>query len=423
MRNKFVPSTSTKKVREYELYQLSNDIRVVHKHMPHTKIVHCGFMFDIGTRDENADNAGIAHFWEHMAFKGTTKRKAFHIINRLESVGGELNAYTTKDKICFYASVMEQHYEMAVELLADIAFHPTFPEKEIEKERGVILEEMAMYNDLPEDAICDEFENVIFKNHPLGLNILGSTQSVKSISKKDFQDFIVTHLDTSRIVFSSVGNIAAEKVNLLAQKYFSDIPKKSSSFNRKKFQGYAPQHKEIPKPFTQSHSVMGRDAYSIFHKNRLQLFMLTNMLGGPGMNSRLNLALREKRGLVYNVEASYNSYTDAGFLEIYFGTEKKHVDKIHALIFAELRKLRESPLGTMQLSAYKSQLIGQLAMAEESNVSLMQMMAKSILDMKTIESLEDIFLKISNITAAQLQEVANEIFLPDVFSILTYKSE
>lgn len=423
MRNKFLPSTDTKKVREYELYEMANGIQVVHKLMPHTKIVHCGFMFDIGTRDEDTSNAGIVHFWEHIAFKGTTKRKAFHIINRLESVGGELNAYTTKDKICFYASVMEQHYEMAVELLTDIAFHSTFPEKEIEKERGVILEEMAMYTDLPEDAICDEFENIVFKNHPLGLNILGNADSVKSISKKDFQDFITKHLDTSKIVFSSVGNIAASKVKVLAEKYFLDIPQKTSSYKRKTFKNYTPKREEIEKPFSQSHAVMGRDAYHIFHKNRLKLFMLTNMLGGPGMNSRLNLALREKRGLVYNVEASYNSYIDAGLIEIYYGAEKKHVHRIHDLVFAELKKLREIPLGIMQLSAYKSQLIGQLAMAEESNVSLMQMMAKSILDMKTIESLEDIFMKISNITSLDLQEVAQEIFVADEFSILTYLSE
>ncbi len=423
MRNKFIIPPSGKKVLEYDLLQLSNNIRVVHKFMPHTKIAHCGFMLDIGTRDETIDVAGIAHFWEHMAFKGTEKRKAFHIINRLESVGGELNAYTTKDKICFYASFMEEHYEKAVELLADITFNSIFPSKEIEKERGVILEEMSMYVDLPEDAICDEFENIVFHKHPLGTNILGTPASVKRIAKKDFYDFIDNHLDTSKIVFSSVGNIAVEKVNYFAQKYFGHVPAKSSAYKRKLFKTYKPKTVEIVKPFSQSHVVVGRDAYHVFHKDRLKLFMIVNLLGGPGMNSRLNLALREKHGLVYNVEASYTSFTDTGLLEIYCGTEKKHLDRVHNIILGELKKMRELKLGAVQLSSYKSQLIGQLAMAEESNVSLMQMMGKSILDMGTIDALEDIFYKISNITAEQLQSVANDVFEEKKLSYLTYKSE
>ncbi len=423
MRNKFKLSGNTKKSLEYDLFQLGNDIRVVHKFMPHTKIAHCGFMLDIGTRDETADVAGIAHFWEHMAFKGTEKRKSFHIINRLESVGGELNAYTTKDKICFYASFMEEHYEKAVELLADITFNSIFPSKEIEKERGVILEEMSMYIDLPEEAICDEFENLVFKNHPLGTNILGSANTVKNISKNDFHDFIGKHLNTSKIIFSSVGNIGIDKVKYYAQKYFGDVALKSSTYKRKAFKNYKAKKLDIVKPFSQSHIVVGREAYHVFHPDRLKLFMITNLLGGPGMNSRLNLALREKHGLVYNVEASYTSFTDTGLLEIYCGTEKKHLPKVYEIILHELKRLRETSLGTLQLSSYKSQLIGQLAMAEESNASLMQMMAKSILDMGTIDALEDIFYKISIITASQLQEIAQDVFAENQLSYLTYQSE
>ncbi|TAH25142.1 MAG: insulinase family protein [Cytophagales bacterium] len=402
---------------------MPSGIRIVHKKMQHTKIVHCGFMLDIGTRDETSANAGIAHFWEHMAFKGTHKRKAYHIINRLEILGGELNAYTTKDKICIYSSVIQEHFETAFELLVDITFNSIFPEKEIEKERGVILEEMSMYIDLPEDAICDEFENIVFASHPLGKNILGNQKTIKSITRADFINFIEKHLDTNKVVFSSVGNINSDTVRLVAEKYLSPIPSKTSSYKRKSFTKYKAQKIELIKQYSQSHSVIGRDAYNIFHKERLSLFMLSNILGGPGMNSRLNLALRERRGLVYTVEATYNSYVDTGLLSIYFGTEKKNLEKAQEIIAAELNKLKDTPLGTLQLSAYKSQLIGQLAMAEESNVSLMQMMAKSMLDMGAIEALEDIFYKISLITSNQLQSVAQEIFQEQELSILTYKSE
>src|SRR5688572_30156357 len=197
---------------EYQIHTLPNGIRILHKQVLHTKIAHSGFTLDIGSRDENETQLGLAHFWEHMAFKGTEKRKAFHILNRLETVGGELNAYTTKEKICFYASVLDAHFEKAFELLADITFHSIFPSKEIEKERGVILEEMAMYLDAPEDAIVDEFDSVIFKNHSLGNNILGTTESVTRFQKEDFLDFIRDNYSTDRLVFASVSNLPFAKV-------------------------------------------------------------------------------------------------------------------------------------------------------------------------------------------------------------------
>jgi predicted Zn-dependent peptidase len=407
-------------MNEFELLQLNNGIRIIYKQVPHTKIVHCGFTLDIGSRDEKPDEEGLAHFWEHMAFKGTKKRRAFHIINRLESVGGELNAYTTKEKICFYASVLQPYFDNAFELLADITFDSIFPEKQIERERNVILEEMAMYFDTPEDAIQDEFDNVLFPNHPLGHNILGTESSVKSFNRENFKKFIHQNLNTSRIIVSCVGNLPWAKVRKVAEKYLKKVPTSEAVRKRKPFVGYSPRSMSIERHISQVQAAIGRDAYSLKDPKRLPFFLLANILGGPGMNSRLNLALREKYGFVYAVEASFTSYIDTGMVGIFFGTEPKQYEKSNKLVLKELKKLRENTLGTLQLHRSKVQLMGQLAMSEENNASLMLMMAKSMLDLERIDTLEDLFLQIEKITAPELLEVANEIFQEDQLSFLTF---
>ncbi|MEM6522905.1 MAG: pitrilysin family protein [Bacteroidota bacterium] len=406
---------------EYEIDTLANGIRLVHKQVGHTKIAHCGFMLDIGSRDENSSNQGIAHFWEHMAFKGTRKRRAYHILSRIDSVGGELNAYTTKEKITFYASILEGHFEKAFELLADITFDSVFPEKQIERERNVILEEMAMYHDTPDDAIQDEFDSVIYGNHPLGMNILGTAKSVRSFTREDFKRFIDEHLNTERIVFCSVGNVPFKKVKRLAAKYLSGIPKLSAQVSRVPFESYQPYAKEVTRSLTQSHCAIGRDSYSLIDDKRIPFFMLSNLLGGPGMNSRLNLALREKYGFVYSVDASYHAYTDTGLFAIFFGTEHKQLKKSIQLVKKELKNLREKQLGTIQLHSVKEQLMGQLAMAEENNTSLMLMMGKSLLDLGRIDSLEHVFSTIKSTTSAELRDLANEMFVEEELSVLTYK--
>ena len=334
---------------EYKMHTLPNGIRVLHKEITTTKVAHCGFMLDIGSRDENESNQGIAHLWEHMAFKGTTKRKAFHILNRIDSVGGELNAYTTKEKIAFYASTLDRYYENAFELLTDITFDSIFPEKQIEKERSVILEEMSMYYDAPDDAIQDEFDKVIFPNHPLGMNILGTMESVKSFHRSDFTSFIKSHINTEKLVFCSVGNIPFKKVIRLANKYLKDIPSYNANKCRVPFNKYKPEISEVKRSLTQAHCAIGRDAYSFSSDKRLPFFMLTNILGGPGMISRLNLALREKYGFVYAIDATFQSYTDTGLFGIFFGTEPRQLKKSISLVYKELKKLREIPLGTLQL--------------------------------------------------------------------------
>ncbi len=273
-------------MEEYQIHTLPNGIRVAHKQVPYTKIAHCGFTLDIGSRDEKPHQQGIAHFWEHMAFKGTTKRKSFHILNRLEAVGGELNAYTTKEKICFHASVLDMHFEKAMELLTDITFDSVFPEKQIEKERSVILEEMSMYYDSPEDSIQDEFDAVLFENHALGNNILGTADSVRSFHRDDFKAFIAENLNTNRLIFSSVGNIPFYKVVKLAEKHLSGIPSYAAQRERLPFSHYVPKLVKKTRAVTQAQCAMGRTAYALSDAKRLPFFMLINILGGPGMNSR-----------------------------------------------------------------------------------------------------------------------------------------
>lgn len=408
---------------EYQIHTLPNGIRILHRQVPYTQIVHCGIMLDIGSRDENPDQVGLAHFWEHMAFKGTQKRKSYHIINRLESVGGELNAYTTKEKICFYASVLDIHFEKSVELLADITFESIFPEKQIEKERSVVLEEMAMYLDSPEDAIQDDFDNVVFANHQLGANILGTQESVKSFTKAHLQEFIAENMDTEKIVFSIVGNITFKKAIQVTEKYLKDVAPRKSAKTRVAPSIYTPQNIKIAKSISQAHCAIGRTAYSLNDEKRLPFFMLVNLLGGPGMSSRFNLSLREKYGLVYSIDASYTTFVDTGYLGIYYATDKDNLEKANSLILKEMQILREKSLGSVQLRTVKEQLMGQLAMAEESNQGFMLMMAKSMLDLNKVESLQNIFDDIQKIEAPQLQEIANEMFEIDQLSYLTFLPE
>jgi len=405
---------------DYQIHEWPNGLRMVYKQVPTTRIVHCGLVLDIGSRDETESQQGIAHFWEHMAFRGTENRKAFHILNGLESVGGELNAYTSKEKICFYASVLDRHYQKAIELLADITFNATFPQKQIEKERTVILEEMAMYEDSPDDAIQDDFDQLIFNKHPLGQNILGSRQSVSKFQQRDFKEFISANLQTDRIVFSCVGNLPFKKIIRIASRYLSQISANGTIPQRLNFNEYTPRVKKINKTVTQAHCALGRTAYSIKHKERLPFFALINLLGGPGMNSRLNMTLREKHGLVYAIDAQFVPYQDTGLLAIFFGTDAKMVDRSLKLAQKELALLKNKSLGTLQLHRTKEQLVGQLAMAEENNMNLMLMMGKSLLDLDHIRSLEDTIKQVRSITARKLQDLAQEMFDYNEFSVLTF---
>ncbi|MBR9998560.1 MAG: insulinase family protein [Cyclobacteriaceae bacterium] len=408
-------------VKDHHVFSFPNDIRFVYKQVKNTKVFHCGFIVDVGSRDEMPDEQGLAHFWEHMAFKGTEKRRAFHIINRLESVGGELNAFTTKEKISFYASVLEDHLEKAIDLLVDITFNSVFPEKQIERERLVIMDELAMYNDSPEDNLQDEFDEVVFGDHSLGKNILGTEESLRNFHKNHFHEFIRQNLSGQRIIFSAVGAASFRQVLKIAEKYLASIPVFQVDRQRINPRFLYGQTILRNKSFGRSYCAIGRDAYHLNDDRRYPFFLLTNILGGPGLNSRLNLSLREKYGYVYSVDASYHGYTDSGMTAIFFGTEKKYLDRSIRIILKEIEKLKSQRLGTVQFHKAKQQIMGQLAIAEENNVNLMLMMGRSLLDIHKIETLEEVFDKISRITSFQVMEVANEIYEKEKLNYLIFQ--
>lgn len=404
-------------MKDSSVFTLSNGIRVVHRRVK-TEIVHCGIFLEIGSRDETPENQGIAHFWEHMAFKGTQRRKAYHIINSLDSVGGELNAYTEKEKVVFYASVRANYFERALDIISDITFHSVFPEHEIEKERGVILEEMSMYRDDPDDSLQDEFEHVVFDTHSLGMNILGNAETVSRFRRRDFTTFISNHINTHRIVFSCVGNVSSDRIKKLVARYLEVIPSREAVASRLRFTSYRPHEVLMKRQVKQARCAIGRDAFPIRHKNRIPFFVLTNLLGGSGMNSRLNLTLREKYGLVYSIDAHYIPYSDTGMFAISFGTEPMQLDKCIKLIHKELVKVCDTPLGKRQLAALKEQIKGQLALSEENNLSLMLMMGRSILDFGMVPSITGIYNKIDKISSLDLQKVAQRMFNPKKLSCL-----
>jgi predicted Zn-dependent peptidase len=380
-------------------------------------------MLDVGSRDENTENQGIAHFWEHMAFKGTRKRNSFHILNRLESVGGELNAFTDKEKICFFASLRDEYLERAIELLCDITFHSTFPKAQVERERHVILEEMAMYYDDPDGALQDEFDALLFPKHSMGMNILGTNETVKSFNRKHFTDFIKSNLDTTRIVLSVVGNVESDVIFELAEKYLARIPKQRAHRKRKSFENYRGHNKSIARPIKQSRCAIGRTAFSIHHEERLLLYFLNNILGGPGMNSKLNMSLREKHGYVYSVGSQFVPFSDTGIFVITFGTEPTQIPKAIDLTKKELYKLMDTPMGDRQLSTAKEQFMGQMAMGEENNGGYMLMMARNILDLGYIPQIDDLFKKIKQATAKDVQKLAQSLFDDKDMSVLVIKPE
>lgn len=396
---------------------------MVHQQLATTKIVHCGIIIDIGSRDENLLNQGIAHFWEHMAFKGTKRRRSFNIINSLDSVGGELNAYTDKEKVVFYASVRDEYFERAVDVLSDISFHSVFPDYQIEKERGVILEEMAMYLDSPDESLQDEFESIVYKDHPMGMNILGKPETVNSFTKRDFLSFFRDHLGTDKIAFSCVGNISLDEVERVARKFLEGLVKKKARARRKKFKLYQPLEQIVDRTIKQAKCAIGRDAYPVSDDKRIPLFLLVNMLGGPGMNSRLNLALREKHGFVYSIDAHYIPYTDTGMFAVFFGTEPRQLNRCISLVKKELDRFCDKPLTKRQLSSAKEQIKGQLAMAEENNLGLMLSMGRSVLDLGRIPTLEEVYHQIDEVSATDLRDVAQEIFNERKMSYLIMQPE
>jgi predicted Zn-dependent peptidase len=402
------------------LNTLPNGIRLVHYRIPGL-VAHCGLIINTGSRDETLPEHGIAHFIEHMLFKGTKKRRAYHILSRLEDVGGELNAYTTKEETAIHASFLKEDFERAIELISDITFNSVFPGKEIEKEKDVVIEEINSYLDSPSELIFDDFEELIFSNQPIGRNILGTPESVKTFSQKKISDFISNNYNTHQMVFCSVGNISDEKILKLFKTHFTNIVTERRVARSNENWIYKPASVTKKMDTYQNHCIMGNLAYDFKDKRRLGMFLLNNILGGQGLNSRLNMSLREKNGLAYNVESNYNPYYDTGIFSIYFGTDSQYLDKSMSIAMTELKKLRTSKLGTIQLSKAKNQVKGYLARGYEHHESLMLSLGKSLLVFNKIESIEDTCKKIDAITASELIKTANDIFDPSKISTLIYK--
>ncbi len=394
----------------YESYTLSSGFRMIHSYVD-SPVAYCGFAVNAGTRDEQFGQFGIAHFTEHLLFKGTRKRKSGHIINRMENVGGELNAYTTKEETFIYSVFLEEHFERAFELLSDLIFNSQFPDNEIEKERDVILDEINSYKDNPAELIFDEFENLLFSGNEMGHNILGEPEMLEGLSKNDFFRFHESHYQPWNIVFFSTGKTPFKKIVRLANKYLAGITVSSTVQAKRISSEKRPaQLKTEDKDLYQKHVILGTWGYDLFNENRTTLFLLNNILGGPGMNSRLNLSLREKSGLVYNVESNLTSYTDTGVFSIYFGCDPKQMEKCISLVNKELRSFREKSLTSSQLDIAKKQLKGQLGVLSENRENLCLGMGKSFLHRNKYDDLQKVYRKIDEVTAMKLLDTANEFF-------------
>ena len=405
---------------QYNEYTLPNGLRIIHEPTL-SKVSYCGFAIDAGTRDEAENEQGMAHFVEHLIFKGTEKRKDWHILNRMENVGGDLNAYTNKEETVVYAAFLTEHLERALELLGDIVFHSTFPQHEIEKETEVIIDEIQSYEDNPSELIFDDFEDMIFRNHPLGRNILGKPDLLRSFRTEDVLSFTRRFYQPGNMVFFVQGQYDFKKIVRLAEKHLADVPAVTVDNQRVPPPLYVPERLVVPKDTHQAHVMIGSRGYNAYDDKRTALYLLNNILGGPGMNSKLNVSLRERRGLVYNVESNLTSYTDTGAFCIYFGTDIEDMDTCLKLTYKELKRMRDVKMTSSQLAAAKKQLIGQIGVASDNFENNALGMAKTYLHYHKYESSEVVFKRIETLTAEQLMEVANEMFAEEYLSTLIYK--
>ena len=401
----------------YNYYTLPNGIRIIHKQVP-AAITHIGLVVNTGTRDEKEDESGIAHFIEHIIFKGTHKRNTYQVLSYLENVGGDLNAYTTKEETFFYASVLNAYLPRAIELLADIVFNSTFHEKVIETEKEVVKEEIKLYKDTPSEQIFDEFENLVFANHPLGTNILGTLRSVKNTNRDKVLSFIQRTYNTNEMVIAVVGNTDFQHCIRAISSHFADKKLNMRDFLRQPFTFNQRQHKSIKSHVNQAHAVIGCVLPSYDERKNLIAVLLNNILGGQGLNSRLNMAIREKKGYVYNIESNYFALSDVGLFTIYIGSDFKKLDKCIELIYSELNKLRKQKLGTLQLHRAHLQLIGQTCLFYESNLNEMLSIGKNHLIFSEVEDISCITQKIETISSSELLNLANEMLCEENMSSL-----
>lgn len=403
----------------YQYHTLNNGIRIVFRRND-SKVTHSGVYINVGSRDEVGSDEGMAHFIEHTLFKGTEHRRSYHILNRIDGVGGELNAFTTKEETCIYASSLSQHLGRCLELFADILFHSTFPASEIEKEKDVVLEEINSYKDSPIDLIYDDFEQYIFEGHPLSHNILGTPRNVRRFSPSRLLDFLRSRYTTDRMVISIVGNADFRRVVYLCEKYFGDYQSRASAIDRTAAPDYVRFRRTVNRHTHQMHVMVGGAAPDTFDERKVAFSLLNNIVGGPAMNSRLNVAIREKNGFCYTVESQYTPFSDAGLFYIYAGIESNALDRYMELLRQQLRQLGETSLTPTQLRRAKQQFVGQLAITGESPLNEMQSIGKSYLTYDRVDTLEEMERDIESVTAVELCDLAAELFRPDALSCLIY---
>lgn len=394
---------------EFHTYRLPNGIRGIHRQVKGA-VAHCALVVDAGSRDEHPGEYGLAHFTEHAFFKGTQRRRAWQVNCRLENLGGELNAFTTKEDTTIHATTLRSDFPKAAELIADVAFHSTFPERELAREREVIADEINTYKDSPADMIYDTFEDMLFAGSELGHNILGRKAALARYDGDAIRRFTARTHTTDRMVFASIGNFTARTAEAVARRFFGDEPATTRAFARTAPAATEPFRKRLCKHTHQTHCILGCRAYGIGDEWRLPLSLVVNILGGPSANSLLNTVVREKHGLSYNIEASYTPYGDAGIVAIYFSSDHHHADRCIELIEEQLHRLSSEPLTARRLSMAKRQFIAQLAISSENNESYMLGAGKSLLVHDEMDTMAQVYAKIRALTAEQLLAAARETF-------------
>lgn len=411
---------------KYNTHTLDNGLRIIH--LPSdSKVVYCGYQINAGTRDEEPGEEGLAHFCEHVTFKGTERRKAWHILNCLESVGGDLNAYTNKEGTVYYSAILKEHIARAVDLLSDIVFHSVYPQAEIDKEVEVICDEIESYNDSPAELIYDEFENILFKDSSLGHNILGTAEQVRSFTTEDALRFTRKLYRPDNAIFFAYGDIDFKKLVKLVGRALADddsgklaeekLPKNYPSVGEE----IAGQTIVMQKNTHQAHVMIGTRAYDVNDDRRMPLYLLNNILGGPGMNAKLNLALREHNGLVYTVESTMVAYGDTGTWSIYFGCDEHDIKRCLRLVRKELDRMMEKPLSDSQLKAAKKQIKGQIGVACDNRENFALDFGKSFLHYGWEKNVDCLYEQVEAITSQQIQDVARELFDKNRLITLIFK--
>ena len=413
----------------YNTWQLPNGLRIIH--LPSSsQVVYCGYQIAAGTRHEEVGDEGLAHFCEHVTFKGTERRSSLQILNSLEQVGGDLNAFTNKEDTVFYAAVLKDHLSRAIDVLTDMVFHSTYPQQEIDKEIEVICDEIDSYNDSPAELIFDDFENILFAGHPLGHNILGNADRLRQYTTADALRFTRKYYRPDNSIFFAYGDIDFKRLVRLLEKHLQSLPKGGSpdmlpaltnNDNPSIHEGHSLGVYSFNKGTHQAHVMLGNRAYNIHSEKRIPLYLLNNILGGPGMNARLNLALRERNGLVYTVESSMVSYGDTGLWCTYFGCDPHDVKRCLRLVRHELDKVMRKPLSAAQLYRAKRQIKGQIGVACDHRENFALDFGKSFLHYGWEKDITRLFNDIDGVTAEQLQEVAQEIFSPEQMLTLIYQ--